>query len=216
MSAETPSTYLYLIRHGATVANEQRPYVLQGRGIDLPLSPTGRRQAEAVADFLAEFPLSAVYSSTMRRAAETAESIASRHGLLPTTVAHLQECDVGRWEGLDWETIMREHAESYHAFMNDPAENPYLGGESYGDVLRRIVPVFDELMQRHAGRSIAVVAHNVVNRVYVAHLLGLDLRRARDLQQKNTCINVIRQRGGETRLLTMNSCFHLNGLAVES
>ena len=54
---EPHETLLYLVRHGATPANEQRPYVLQGRGIDTSLSDTGQQQAAAVAEFLADRPL---------------------------------------------------------------------------------------------------------------------------------------------------------------
>ncbi len=204
-----PSTHLLLVRHGATSANEQRPYVLQGQGVDLPLSDTGRKQASAVAEFLSRFGLSAVYCSPMRRAVETAGAIAACQGAEVQPIADLQECDVGRWEGLDWESIRREHPGAYRVFMENPAVFPYLGGESYQDVLQRIEPILTDLLNRHVGESIAVIAHNVVNRVYLARLLGLELRRARELTQTNACVNVIRFREGQASLVTMNADFHL-------
>jgi broad specificity phosphatase PhoE len=215
-TATNGTTYLYLIRHGATEANERRPYVLQGCGIDMPLSPTGRRQAVAVADFLSQRSLQGIYSSPLKRAVETAEMIASRHRVDVSTQDNLKECHVGQWEGKDWDWVKREDPEAYRAFINDPAENPYLGGESFGDVLRRIEPALTELMQRHVGGSIAVVAHSVVNRAYLAHLLGLNMRQARQLSQMNTGVNVVRYRDGETRLLTLNAHFHLDGVSPYS
>jgi broad specificity phosphatase PhoE len=210
------TTYLYLVRHGATDANEQRPYILQGCGINLGLSETGRQQALAVADFLSSHPLREIYSSRMQRAVETAGIIAARHDINVQTADGLHECDVGQWEGKDWGSIERENPDEYHAFMNAPGENPYLGGESYGDVLRRVEPVLGELIAKHAGQTIAVVAHNVVNRAYLGNLLGLDMRQARRLSQSNTGVNIIRHRDGETSLVTMNAHFHLNGLGESS
>lgn len=206
------TTLLYLIRHGATEANERRPYILQGCGIDLPLSTLGRRQAAAVAEFLGQRPLAGTYTSTLKRAVETAEAIASRHRISVEAIDGLQECNVGLWEGKDWGTVMREHPREYRAFIDNPAESPYFGGESYGDVLRRVAPALAELMQRHVGEAIVVVAHNVVNRAYLGHLLGLDMRQARLLEQTNTGVNVIRCRDGKSSLLTMNAHFHLEGI----
>jgi len=208
-AAGSETTDLFLIRHGATEANLRRPYVLQGRGIDFPLCEIGRRQAEGVADFLASFQISRVYSSPLKRAAETARAIAGRHGLDVEVHSDLIECHVGRWEGLDWETIRREFPDSFREFDEDPARVPYLEGESYGDVLRRARPALDTLLERHKGETLVVVAHNVVNRVCAADLLGLDLNKARHLHQSNGGVNLIRSSGGQTRLVTLNAVFHL-------
>ena len=207
------ATWLYLVRHGATQANERKPYILQGCGIDLPLSETGRRQAQALSTFLAQFPIAHIYASRLERALETARAVAAAHALEVVILQGIQECHVGRWESMDWDSIMREFPEAYRAFVENPADTPYLGGESYADVLRRARAAIDSLWERHAGESIVVVAHNVVNRAYLAHLLGLDLRKAKDLRQSNTGVNVIRHRAGATELVTLNAEFHLRELS---
>ncbi|MGH7127440.1 MAG: histidine phosphatase family protein [Planctomycetaceae bacterium] len=209
-SPRSDTTLLYLIRHGATDANERRPYILQGCGIDLPLSDAGRRQAAAVAEFLRPFPIRAVFSSPLKRSIETAGAIAEPHGFDATPLQSLGECNVGRWEGKDWDSISCEHPEEYRAFMDDPWNTPYLGGESYADVLARTEPVLRRIMENYPGRSIVVVAHQVVNRAYLAHLLKLDLHHARGIRQSNTGINVIQFRDGEAELRTLNADFHLS------
>lgn len=205
------TTWLYLVRHGATEANERKPYILQGRGVNYGLSEIGRRQADSVARFLSEFSIQRIYSSCLLRSIETAEAIARFHELAVEQIDELAECHVGQWEGKDWETIMHEFPEAYSQFIANPGEAPYLGGESYGDVLRRVKPVFDRLLEQHAGESIAVVAHNVVNRAYLGHLLGLEPRRSKDVRQANCCVNVIHHRRGETQVMTLNSHFHVPG-----
>ncbi len=203
------TTHLLLIRHGSTDANERRPYILQGNSIDLPLNERGRSQAEAVADLLASSPIRAIHTSTLRRAIETSQAIARRHGLDVVSHPELNEVDVGRWEGLDWAAIERNDPEHHARFLENPAETPYLGGESYADVHRRAAPKLAELLARHAGELIVVVAHNVVNRALLAPLLGLDLRHAKDIAQANTCVNVLKHRSGKTKVITLNSFPHL-------
>ena len=204
-------TYLILVRHGATTANEQRPYILQGDAIDLNLSETGRRQAKAVGEFLAKYPLAAVHASTMKRAIETAEAIAGHHELEVETHPELKEADVGSWEGLDWGTIMERYPEEHARFFEDPAVHPYLGGESYNDVHARASVKLDELIDRYRGKAFAVVAHNVVNRSLLAPLLGIDMRLAKEIAQANTGVNILKNDGGRTKVVTLNSFFHLEG-----
>jgi alpha-ribazole phosphatase/probable phosphoglycerate mutase len=209
-SADSSETHLYLVRHGATDANERIPYILQGSGIDLPLSASGRAQAAALARFFSRRRIDKIYSSTLERARETARAIAGAAGCEPAILADVQECHVGRWEGMDWETIRREFPAEYQRFLDDPARHPYFGGESYGDVFRRAHPVIDRLLDQHAGKRVVVVAHNVVNRVLAAHWLGLEPKRAQSLHQGNGCVNLIRRREGTTELVTYNAQFHLD------
>ncbi len=204
------TTRLLLIRHGATDANEQRPYVLQGRGVNTGLSLTGRHQAERVGEFLNSFAIDHVYASPLTRAVETATAIAGHHQLAVKQVEEIVECDVGQWEGMDWDSIMQLHPEAYANFMDNPAEHAYLGGESYRDVLDRVRPAIARLLNQHSGETIVVVAHNVVNRVYLAELMGLELRKAKGIRQTNTGVNIVRHRDGETELLTLNATFHLD------
>jgi broad specificity phosphatase PhoE len=211
-AVESEGTWLYLVRHGATKANERVPYILQGHAIDFALSAVGEEQARSLASFLRQFPIRRVFSSSMVRARQTAEAVACELGLVAEVTGDLQECDVGVWEGLDWETIRQRYPEEHARFVANPAEVPYLGGESYGDVLRRARPVIDRLLEESAGQSIAVVAHNVVNRTILADLMGLDLRLAPRIAQGNGCINLIRRRDDRCELVTLNSLFHMGAM----
>jgi broad specificity phosphatase PhoE len=212
LTAESDVTWLYLVRHGATEANLRTPYILQGHAIDLPLSPDGEEQSRAVAALLRQFPMTRVFSSSMLRARQTAEAIARELGMAARVEPDLQECDVGIWEGLDWGTIRQRFPEAHARFVANPAEVPYLNGESYGDVLRRAKPVIESLLDRHAGEHIAVVAHNVVNRAYLADLMGLDLRRAPQIAQGNGCVNLVRRRAGRSEVVTLNAVFHTGSM----
>lgn len=206
------TTIVYLIRHAATPANEQRPRILQGSTVDTSLSERGFRQARRAGEFLASFRLDSVLCSPLIRARETAAAIAAPHALVPQVVAGLEEVNVGRWEKRDWGTIEREFPEDYRRFMDDPVRNGYLGGESYAMVQERVVPAFHGLVSQHAGQQIAVVAHTVVNRTLLGSFLGMDLAEAQHLTQENCCINLLHAKPGRVSVVTMNSAFHMRGI----
>ncbi len=208
------TTVLYLIRHGATEANLVRPARIQGRRHDPPLACLGVRQAEATRDVLAGCPIHHCYSSPLRRARQTAAIVAAPHGLTPRVLEALTECDVGRWEGLDWQTIRSREPDSYQRFHANPAEFGYPGGESFRAVHARTAPALDDLLERHAGESVLVVAHHVVNRIYLAGLLGLTPGRARQLKLDNCGISIVVREGGVSTVATLNAAFHLHGLVA--
>ncbi len=207
-------TVLYLIRHGATEANLARPPRLQGRRHNPPLSRLGVRQAEATRDLLAIRPIDRCYSSPLLRAVQTAAIVAAPHGLTPQTLDALTECDVGRWEGLDWQTIRALDSEGFRRFHAHPGEFGYPGGESFRDVHDRVTPALDKLLEIHVGESILVVAHHIVNRTYLAGLLGLTPDQANQVTLDNCGISVVVRDGAETTVNTLNAAFHLQGVAA--
>jgi broad specificity phosphatase PhoE len=205
---------LYLIRHGATEANLARPARIQGRGSNPPLSRLGVRQAEATRDFLAVRPIDSCYCSPLLRAMQTASIVAAPHGLSPQPLSALTECDVGSWEGLDWATVRSLYPEEHNRFHADPGSFGYPGGETLAQVYDRVALAIDELLAEHAGESILVVAHHIVNRTYLAGLLGLEPAKAELVILDNCGISVVMREGDHSTISTLNAAFHLQGVAA--
>lgn len=206
-------TRVYLVRHGATAANLFVPYKLQGRGSDLPLDDLGQAQATSAGRALQRLAIQAVYSSPLTRAMQTAEAICRFHDLGPIPDGGLIEGDVGDWEGLTWEEAKAQDPEAHRRFFENPGESPYPNGESFLDVQKRVCPVVHQIASNHRGESIAMVGHNILNRAYLAALLGLPISKAREIRQSNGGINVIEiEPGGHSVVLTLNATLHLDGL----
>ncbi|MBX7103385.1 MAG: histidine phosphatase family protein [Gemmataceae bacterium] len=208
----TARTRMYLVRHGATPANLQKPARLQGRS-DVALDPLGVRQAEATRSALAEVSFAATYCSPLIRAVRTAEIIAPYREPIP--VDALIECNVGRWEGVDWDTIRRDDAEAFARYMADPAADGYPGGENFEQVITRVLPAFDELFARHVGESFLVVSHHVVNRTFLAATLGLPMRHGRSVSLDNCGVSVVVEDAGKRRVKSLNQTLHLGPLHVD-
>jgi broad specificity phosphatase PhoE len=211
-AAHARPTTLYLIRHGATEANLARPYRLQGKE-DWPLAAVGIQQSEATRQLLSEVPFQVCYTSPLGRAYQTAEIVTRPHGLTPKSLEALTECDVGEWEGLDWDTILARDPQAYERFHNNPGNHGYPGGESFADVYRRAAPAIEKLLDEHQGETLLVVAHHVVNRTYLAGLFGLPPEQARRVVLDNCGISMVTRTGQETIVRMLNSTFHLRGLS---
>jgi broad specificity phosphatase PhoE len=169
----------------------------------------GRRQAEALGAFLAPCPITRVVASPLSRARETAEHVARLHGLQVEPVDALAECDVGHWEGKTNRQVEREDPEAWQAFLVDPALNGFPGGETFGQVRDRVAPALEELLTAPGGTVTAAVAHNLANRAYLAHVLGIPIRLAGRVPQYNGAVNLITRSAGETRLVMLNCLCHL-------
>lgn len=205
---------LYLVRHGATEANLQSPYRLQGARVDLPLCELGRRQAEAACRQLQQCTILRAFSSPLRRARETAEIIAAPHGCAVETVPEFVECDVGLWEGLSWEEIRARDPERVAAFLADPAAVSYPEGESFGDVARRVLPAVERLLAQDADGDTLIVWHSAVGQVYLGELLGLQASAARGLRLDNGGISLVENGPARPALVSLNSIQHLPQLLL--
>jgi probable phosphoglycerate mutase len=99
-SRPTEAVEILLVRHGATAdAVEGEAFELLEGQADPPLSPDGRLQAHAVALYLAEQPIRALFITPLRRTAETASPIAAMTGLEPYVVPDLRELYLGDLDG---------------------------------------------------------------------------------------------------------------------
>ena len=147
-------TTILLARHGETDWNRDNRF--QGHA-DPPLNETGRAQAAELAAALAEEPLAAVYSSPLQRAFETAEIVASPHGLQPVPVEALSEVDVGSWEGLTRAEIEERFPDQFARWL--AYEQGWDDGETYDEMGARVLAALLELAAAHEGDEILVVSH---------------------------------------------------------
>jgi probable phosphoglycerate mutase len=208
-------TRVFLVRHGATPLTADDRFAGSS---DVPLGPEGRAQCERLADRLTGAPLSAMYSSPLQRTITTATIVGAPHGLTPVLQDGLREIDHGRWEGLRRVDVQRMYPEEYAAWERDPVNVAPQGGETASHVLERALPVMNDIILRHAGQSVLVVAHKATNRVLIAHWLGIDLRGYRDrIEQLPACLNLLDFKSpDDARLVLLNDVSHYDLAGVHA
>ncbi|MFO0888359.1 MAG: histidine phosphatase family protein [Isosphaeraceae bacterium] len=160
-------TRLLLIRHAETSA----PDIFHGAESDIGLSEWGRQQAERLGERLKSVGASALYCSALRRASDTAAAIGTACGLEPTIIPPLHERRIGPLSGLSRQDGWEIYAESKRNWMAGELAFTNSGGESFADILHRVLPVIESLRDRHPGGTVIVVAHGIVIRVLLLSLL---------------------------------------------
>ncbi len=149
-------TRLLLLRHGQTELSAQRRY--SGRG-DPALSEVGRRQADAAARYLAQRGgIAAVISSPLERAYDTAATAAKALGLDVRVDDDLIETDFGAWDGLTFAEAAERDPELHTRWLRDTGTTPP-GGESFDEVLDRVLRVRERIIAAHQGTTVLVVSH---------------------------------------------------------
>ena len=199
------ATRIVLVRHAETEeAARGRCY---GR-LDIPLSPRGLLQAQALADVLAGLPFAALYSSPLARALDTARPIAAAQALAPIVLDALAELDFGEVDGLTYDEIEAERPELFRAWMDDPARVRFPGGESLADLRARVLPALEPIRARHDREAVAVVAHGGVIRVVLAEALGLADGALFRLDQAEGGVSVVDWLQGAPLLRALNATLY--------
>lgn len=149
-------TRLLLLRHGQTELSRQRRY--SGRG-NPELTDTGRRQAADAARYLAgKGGITAVVSSPLQRAYDTAKAAADALGLSVRVDDDLTETDFGEWEGLTFLEAAERHPDLHGRWLRDTSLAAP-GGESFDDVQGRVERVRDRIIADHGPATVLVVSH---------------------------------------------------------
>ena len=149
-------TRLLLLRHGQTELSVQRRY--SGRG-NPPLTELGRRQANAAAAYLGDRGgVTAVISSPLQRAYETATAAATALGLDVVVDEDLIETDFGAWEGMTFGEAAAEDPKIHGSWLRDTSVTPP-GGESFDAVHARVRRARSRIIAEHGGSTVLVVSH---------------------------------------------------------
>jgi len=204
-------TTLTLVRHGESVWNSERR--IQG-SLDPELSSRGRQQAGLLVAHLGvhlSAGVAAVYTSPLRRAAQTAARIAEACRLPAIADPELREMFLGELEGKTVGEIQAAFPGFYERWIEDPVAFPAPGGEDLKAFERRVVGAVERLQANHDGADLVVVSHGGVIKAIICHALGLDIRHLFRLKQDNTAVNRIQLDGASRRVLLLNDTCHLNG-----
>lgn len=213
-------TTYYLIRHGETEANQSG--ILQGH-LDVPLSDTGRKQAELAARALSQVEFDEIYSSDLCRAMETARIILAGQENKRAAVVNpeegLREINCGVLQGKTLAEAEKIWPEVYKELKRDPLNAPRPGGESYLDFYRRAVAAFERIREsvRRKGLTegaVAIVAHGGTIRSLLAYAKGQVVNPASEAVA-NCSISVVKEDGSSLAIVKENCVEHLLALGFD-
>jgi len=208
LTDEPGSGTLLLVRHA-----QQEPWHPRSGPDrrDPSLTEVGRRQAEATAAYLGSEPIAAVYSSSMRRAAQTARPVAARHDLAVQVLTDLHEIEMRR--GLPGDRMPHEvfeHdllVEAVERFCDTRRWEELPFGEDGDELRRRVSDRIEAVLAGHPAETVVVVCHGGVINAYLAQLLGIDADMW--FRPAHGSVNRLRFNGARRVLHRINEIDHL-------
>ena len=203
-------TRLLLVRHGQTAWNIGASNGEHFRGrIDLSLNEVGLAQAQAIADRLAAEPITAIYSSPLQRALQTAQPIGERLGVPVQPHPGLLDINYGAWQGLTPAEVAQRWPELHRQWLEEPEKLYLPNGESFDIVRERALAAVHDICARHPQETVLLAAHQVVNKVLVCAMLGLSNTHYWRVRQDNACLNVFTCQEGRFNAVLINDTCHL-------
>ncbi|MVZ66409.1 histidine phosphatase family protein [Sphingobacterium sp. DK4209] len=178
-----------LLRHGETAFNaDGNKYC--GR-TDIELTDKGIQQANRMNELLKDYSFDYIFSSPLKRARNTA-AIASGDESRVQTDERLIEVDFGNWEGKRSEEFIAEDPASWENWLSNPEEHAAgRTGETATQVIERLSSFYNELLEKYDGKTVLVVGHNGVNRLFMSNQLGMPLKNYRKIVQENSALTLI-------------------------
>ncbi len=185
---------MLLVRHGDIAADMSRYW----GHTDVPLNDMGIRQAGKLAHRLGAEEIDVVYASDLRRAMDTAATIAGRCHLSVVSCPELREISFGQCEGLTFDEMKDRYPQTEGIWAAGGEDICFPGGESVRTFAAR-VGTFAETLRGESSGTALVVAHGGSLRVLVCCLTGLDLSAWRDIHIERASLSIIEMEGTVAR-----------------
>lgn len=152
------TTKLCLVRHGETTWNTERR--LQGH-TDIPLNANGALQARQMAQALKDIKLNfdVLYTSDLKRAADTANAVVELFGIEAQVDSALRERHFGALQGLSIPEAPVLRPDIWQAHIARDLEHDLEGGESIQQFALRVENALKKIQARHIGKTILIVSH---------------------------------------------------------
>jgi broad specificity phosphatase PhoE len=198
---------LILIRHGET--NWNLTQKCQGFS-DIELNQNGRRQIKELAQSLKSDEISAVYSSDLRRAKDTAAEIAKFHNLSINVDPDLREMNQGNFEGLSFSEIRELYSELLTEWRRNPEAVRIPGGETLIEVQERAWKSVQRIIKTHHNENVVAVSHNFTIITLLCKFMGIRLRDFFNFKINAASKNVVIINKGSFKIDLQNDTTHLS------
>jgi ribonuclease H / adenosylcobalamin/alpha-ribazole phosphatase len=188
-----PVTTLVLVRHGATVHTAAKRFSGGLASSNPGLSDEGRAQVREVADWLAPLgaAIDAVVTSPVRRTVESAQILATRLELPLVEEPGFAEMEFGSWDGLTFAEVQARQPEEIEAWLGSLDVAPGGGGETFHEVEARVLAGLARVLERYAGRTVAVVSHVTPIKTLVAHAVDAPLTSLFRMELSTASVSVV-------------------------
>jgi broad specificity phosphatase PhoE len=211
-------TTMVLVRHGHMADNDVGPAARLRGWTDPPLTKRGMLQAHALAQRLADEPTaSALYTSPLVRARQTADVIGSALGLRPRSRVGLREISCGLVDGWLISRVQRRYPELWERNLaqNDDGFH-WPGGETYQAFRRRVLRALQSIKHAHPGERVVVVTHAGAVAQVIGALNGLGAAQWSAFRPSNASLTELRWQHQTVSVVRFDERVHVPSEAATS
>jgi probable phosphoglycerate mutase len=206
-----PPTVMLLLRHGQTALSVDKRF--SGIG-DPELTDLGLAQAAAAGARLRHSAATAVVSSPLRRARQTAAAVAASLGLEVEVEEGLRETDFGDWEGHTFAEVRAKWPQEMRDWLASTAVAPPFG-ESFDATATRVRQARDRLLASYGGRTVVVVSHVTPIKTLLRFALDAPPASLYRIHLDLACVNEVQWfADGPAVVRSMNDVGHLAGVGL--
>jgi len=170
----------------------------------MELSPRGRQQAMALADYLHQKRFDAIYASPMLRVQQTLAPLLAKGIAAPAVRQDLREVDFGDWTGLGWEAVRRKFGVSAFTWLDQLEAAAIPGAESAQQLRLRVEPCLEEILARYSGCEVAIACHGGVIRMLLSILLAMPLPAMASFEIEYASVTNVRYLPGRAEVHLLN------------
>ena len=185
---ETKDTVIYLVRHGLTRSNREQIYAGWS---DEGLDKVGVAEVEELGEKLKGFAISAIYTSPIKRALQTAKILNKYLAVEVIVEDGLKEMKMGPWEGLSEKQVALAYPEEYRIWNVNPGALKVQGRETLASVQRRAVRTVKKIARVNHGKEVLAVTHVAIIRTLILFFEGLPLDLYKTIDVPNASIFVL-------------------------
>jgi len=182
---------IIFLRHGQAKNNTER--ILAGRTPGVPLTEEGVDQSEKAAKFLEEMNITAIYSSPIERAKNTAEIVGKHISIDVRIDDRLIELDMGKFTGKPYDEIFSSHGNVFMKFYRGELEIAHNGVETFEQVKKRIRDMVDHVIDNHPDENVVLVTHMDPIKAMLSTVVSFSPENLYELIIPNASLNIFRE-----------------------
>jgi probable phosphoglycerate mutase len=194
---------IIFLRHGQAENNTKR--ILAGRTEGVPLTKIGIEQAEQIGKYLKPIDISAIYSSPIERANNTAKIVAESNSIDYKLDERLTELDMGKFTRMPYDEIFAKHGNVFLKFYsNDPIISKY-NVETFPHVQKRVMDMLDYTIKKHDQENVLLVTHMDPIKSVIAKVIDLKPLSLFELIIANSSLTIIKHHDEKLSLSAINA-----------
>ena len=193
---------IIFLRHGQAENNVKR--ILAGRTDGIPLTKTGIKQAERIAEYLKPLDISAIYSSPIERASHTAKIVAENNSMDCELDDRITEIDMGRFTLMNYDDMFARYGNVFLKFYEN---NPIIAEhkvETFSHVRKRILDIVDYVIKKHGNQNVVLVTHMDPIKSILSVVMDLNPKTLFELVIANASLTIIKEQDRKLSLSAIN------------